>query len=400
MSAPLSAARAVRLIAAREITTRVRTKSFLISNAVLLVVIVGAVVAASVFGGGTSAPPKVGLVGEAGALSQVLERTGAALGTPVRPVALGDEQAARAQVAAGDLDVALVTGPRGGYTALADKGVPAPLRTVLDAAVAQLAVDSAVRSQGVDPALLARATAGAVVTVDALNPARPADGQRLALAYVSVLLLYFQLLVFGLAVATGVVEEKTSRVVELLLSTVKPLHLLAGKVVGIGFIGGLQLAAYGVVGLAAALGTGLLTLTGTALAVFAGTLGWFVLGYAFFAVLYAAAGSMVSRQEEVASTTTPLTVLVIAMFFLAQTSVRDPSGTLASVMSWIPPFSAILMPLRIAAGVASAVQVVGTVLLMAAVTAALAVVASRIYQRSVLRSGTRVRWKEALGRRG
>lgn len=111
-----------------------------------------------------------------------------------------------------------------------------------------------------------------------------------------------QILLFGMYVAMGVVEEKSSRVVELLLSTLRPLQLLWGKIIGIGAVGLLQLAAYGVVGVGAALATDTLTITGTALGVFASTLGWFVLGFAFFAVLYAAAGSMVSRQEDVNST--------------------------------------------------------------------------------------------------
>lgn len=115
-------------------------------------------------------------------------------------------------------------------------------------------------------------------------------------------------------------------------------------------------------------------------------------------MLYAAAGAMVSRQEEIGSTTTPLTIVVLAMFFLAQLTVQNPTGSLSAIMSWIPPFSAILMPLRIAAGVAGPVQVVGTVVLMLAVTSALAVGASAIYRRSILRSGTRVSWRQALGR--
>ena len=198
--------------------------------------------------------------------------------------------------------------------------------------------------------------------------------------------------------ASGVVEEKTSRVVELLLSKIKPLHLLTGKIVGIGIVGLVTLTAYGAAGLAAGVGTGLITITGTAVAVLAGTLGWFVLGYAFFAALYAAAGSLVSRQEEVGSATAPLTLLVLAMFFLAQAAVQDPSGTLSTVASWIPPFSAILMPLRIAAGVTSPVQVIGTVWLMGVATSVLAVMAAKIYQRSVLHTGTKVTWKQALGR--
>jgi ABC-2 type transport system permease protein len=196
----------------------------------------------------------------------------------------------------------------------------------------------------------------------------------------------------------GVVEEKSSRVVELLLSTVRPLQLLWGKILGIGAVGILQLAAYGAAGVGTGLATGMLTVTGTAISVFAGTLGWFVLGFAFFAVLYAAGGSMVSRQEDVNSTTMPLLLLIVAMFVAAINSVGDAESTLSNVLSWIPPFSAIMMPLRIAAGVAPLYQIVGTALIMAATTAALAVVASKIYQRSILRIGKTVTWKEAFAR--
>ena len=394
---PVSGARAVALIADREIRTRLRTKAFLLSNAVVLVVIVAAIIIASVVTSGSSAS-KVGLVGGAGSLSAPVTAAAGALGTAVTVTEVADEQAAREAVSAGRLDVALLGRPDGGVTAITTDQVSTGLRTVLDTAVARQAQDAALTGAGVDPATIRAATARAVVTVDALNPKDPVDRQRLALAYVAVILLYVQLLANGLAVATGVVEEKTSRVVEVLLSTVKPLHLLAGKVLGIGAVGLVQLAAYGLVGIAAGLGSGLLTITGTAVLVFVSTLGWFVLGFAFFAVLYAAAGAMVSRQEEIGSTTTPLTIVVLAMFFLAQLTVQNPTSSLSAIMSWIPPFSAILMPLRIAAGVTGPVQVVGTVVLMLAVTSALAVGASAIYRRSILRSGTRVSWKQAFGR--
>lgn len=144
--------------------------------------------------------------------------------------------------------------------------------------------------------------------------------------------------------------------------------------------------------------TDTLTITGTAISVFASTLGWFVLGFAFFAVLYAAAGSMVSRQEDVNATSGPLMFIILAMFFAAFSSIDNPEATWSTVLSWIPPFSAVLMPLRIAAGVASPFQIVGTIVLMIIVTAALAVVAAKIYQRSILRIGRTVTWKEALGR--
>lgn len=391
-------ARAVRLVAEREVRTQIVSKAFLISNGLILAVIVGGIVVASILTGRSDEPAEVGLVGDAPALSQTLVASGEALGTEVRVMPVGDESTARSQVSAGRLEVALVGRPGGGYTAIVDKRLPAALRPVLDVAIRQVGADAALRTRGVDPAGVAAEVDRASVTVRPLNPPDPDSDQRTGLAYFSVLLLYAQLLVNGIAVASGVVEEKTSRVVELLLSTIRPLQLLTGKIVGIGLIGLAQLAAYALTALVAGAVTGLITVTGAAVTAFVGTLGWFVLGFAFFAVLYAAAASLVTRQEEVASATAPLTVLVLAMFFVAQGSVQDPDGTLSSAMSWIPPFSAILMPLRIASGVTGPVQVVGTVVLMVVVTLGLAVVAARVYERSVLRTGTRVSWQEALGR--
>jgi ABC-2 type transport system permease protein len=136
--------------------------------------------------------------------------------------------------------------------------------------------------------------------------------------------------------------------------------------------------------------------TGLAVGVFASVLFWFILGFGFFAVIYAAAGSLVSRQEDVNSAATPITMVVMAGYVLAQVTLADPSGTVASVMSWIPPFSAMLMPLRIAAGTTNPAQVVGSAVLMLLATAALAVVAARIYERSVLRTGKRVSWSDAV----
>lgn len=107
---------------------------------------------------------------------------------------------------------------------------------------------------------------------------------------------------------------------------------------------------------------------------------------------------MVSRQEDVNATASPLMVLIVAMFFAAFSSVDDPESTWSTVLSWIPPFSAILMPLRIASGVATPLQIVGTIVLMLLVTGALSVVGARIYRRSILRIGRVVTWKEAIGR--
>ncbi|MGO4201831.1 ABC transporter permease [Rhodococcus sp. TAF43] len=394
----ISPARAIALVARREFLTQVSKKSFVISNAIILIAIVGGILAVSLFSGGDDDDrAKVGLVGDQ-SLSTALVATGDAAGNPVEVTEIADEQTARSQVESGDLDVALIPGADNGVTAITESEIESSLRVVLDAAVATQAQSAALAAQGVDATQLAAATEGAVVTVEAIDPPDPERGQRIALSTAVVFLLYMQILVFGMYVAMGVVEEKSSRVVELLLSTLRPLQLLWGKVIGIGAVGLAQLTAYGVAGVGTGVATGALTLGGTAWGTLAGTLGWFVLGFAFFAVLYAATGSMVSRQEDVNSTAMPLTILVMAMFFSAFTAVQDPDGTLSNVLSWIPPFSAILMPLRIAAGVASPAQIAGTIALMLVVTVAMSALAARIYQRSILRMGKTVSWREALAR--
>ncbi|MBY4212721.1 ABC transporter permease [Rhodococcus fascians] len=399
MSSQLNSFSAVSLIAKREFTVQVMKKSFVISNVIILAVIVGGIIAYSIFSGsGDEERDVVGIAGDQ-SIAAVVEATGDAVGSPVEVREIPDAAAARSGVESGDLDVALVPdGTAGAYTAVTESDLTGTLRAVVEGSVATQATNAALAQQGVDQNELGAATSAATVTVDAIDPPDPEAGQRTALALSAVFLLYAQIIGFGMYVAMGVVEEKSSRVVELLLSTVRPLQLLWGKILGIGAVGILQLALYGIAGVGAGLGTGVLTVTGAAVSVFAATLAWFILGFAFFAVLYAAGGSMVSRQEDVNSTTMPLLILIMAMFFAAFYSVSDPESTLANTLSWIPPFSAIMMPLRIAAGVTSPVQIVGSAVLMVITTAILAMGAAKIYQRSILRIGKTVSWKEAFAR--
>ncbi len=399
MSSQLNSFSAVSLIAKREFTVQVMKKSFVISNVIILAVIVGGIIAFSIFSGsGDEERDVVGIAGDQ-SIAAVVEATGDAVGSPVEVREVADAAAARSGVESGDLDVALVPdGTAGAYTAVTESDLTGTLRAVVEGSVATQATNTALAQQGVDQNELGAATSAATVTVDAIDPPDPEAGQRTALALSAVFLLYAQIIGFGMYVAMGVVEEKSSRVVELLLSTVRPLQLLWGKILGIGAVGILQLALYGIAGVGAGLGTGVLTVTGAAASVFAATLAWFILGFAFFAVLYAAGGSMVSRQEDVNSTTMPLLILIMAMFFAAFYSVSDPESTLANTLSWIPPFSAIMMPLRIAAGVTSPVQIVGSAVLMVITTAILAMGAAKIYQRSILRIGKTVSWKEAFSR--
>jgi ABC-2 type transport system permease protein len=126
---------------------------------------------------------------------------------------------------------------------------------------------------------------------------------------------------------------------------------------------------------------------------------WFVLGYLIYALLFAGAGSMVSRQEDVASVSTPVILVLVAGWIIALTvAAPDPAGTATTIFSMISLFSPVIMPVRIAAGVAPLWQVVLSVILVLATIYILAAVAGRIYRNSVLRIGGRVKLGDALSR--
>lgn len=391
----------VALVARREFDVTVHRRSFWISNVIVLAIIIGGIVVAGLAAdSGDRTSYRVGVVGD-GFPTQSLTDTGDSAGIDVRLKRLTNWDEAGAAVRDGSVDVALV--PASPQPFLLAPEDPSPtLVAVIDSTLREKAVEALLVNAGVDSSAMQSAIerAGPVTTV--LDPSDPDKEQRQSISFVVVLVLYMQIIGFGAAVSMGVIEEKSSRVVELLLSTLRPLQLLWGKVIGIGAVGLMQLVIYGVAALTTAELTGSVTITGAAVSAFASAVGWFILGYAFFSVGYAAAGSLVSRAEDAGSVQMPMMFLVIGTAIVAFSTVGQPDSTLAVTLSWIPPFSALLMPMRIAAGSASVVQVFGSIALMLLATAALSVLAAKIYQRSILRLGARISWREAIfaGSRG
>lgn len=384
-----AAARIVALVSRREFDARVRTKSYLIGVLVTALLLAGILVLPALLGDEAT---ELGLVGDQ-ALATGLGEAAQAAEVELTVSELPDEPAARAALRDGDLDAALI--PQGqGYRLLVESEVDPQLRAVVEGTVAQHGIATALAQRGVDPKLLTEAASS--VTLTALNPPEPEADERRGIAFVVVFLMYFQLAAFGVTVAMGVVEEKASRVVEVLLATIRPWQLLLGKVLGIGGAGLLQLLVLGSLGLIVGSTTGVITLTGTAVSVFAASIGWFLLGFLFFAVLYAAAGALVSRMEELNTVTTPMMLLLLAPFLIAVFSLNSPNGGLAATLSWVPPFSPILMPIQQATGRAEPELIALAVVLMLAATALFTFIGGRIYARSVLRTGSRVRLVDAL----
>ncbi len=300
----LGSVTAVGLVAARELRTRLRSKAFLITTAVFVVLLVaGSVVIALV--SGTTLPSTVGFAGPAAPLAGAVSAQAATGREQLRTVVVADEAAGRAELAAGRLDALVLGTPQVFRVEVAQQLDPG-LGSVLGAVAHQQAVAGQVARLGGDPARVRAAVDGATVPVQALRPPQHVDGTRIALGVVTGVLIYLSLLVWGQAVPQGVVEEKSSRVVELLLAAVRPWQLMAGKVLGIGTVGLIQTATVGLVGVVAGLVTGALALPVASAAAAVGWLiVWYLLGFTVYALLFAALGALVSRQEDIASVTSP-----------------------------------------------------------------------------------------------
>jgi ABC-2 type transport system permease protein len=210
-----------------------------------------------------------------------------------------------------------------------------------------------------------------------------------------VLLLYGQLLTYGFWVAAGVVEEKASRVIEVILAAVRPRQLLAGKVVGLGILALGHLCAIAAVGLVAGAAAGAVHVSGALVGAAALAVAWFVVGYAFYSCLFACAGALVPRQEELQSTTMPLTLLILVSFFLSFAVSDDPGGLLAHVTAFIPMTAPLTMPGRIITGDAPAWEVVASLVVTLGAAAALIPLAARVYEGGVLQTGSAVKLRDA-----
>lgn len=384
---------AIALVAGREIRERVRDKSFLISIVVVVVVLGAFVGVPELLGFNDPDVYRVGAVGEeAEPLAEVLSGVSTE-DAEVELSRVDDLAQAEAALADDALDVVL-----SGGELVVDSELPADLGVLVQEASARLRVSEGFAEQGVAADEVARLLDPDPLPVRALDTS-PDAGRAEAAAgfgFLIVFVLYGQLLGYGLAVASGIVEEKQTRVVEILLATLRPAQLLAGKVLGIGVVGLLQLGLTIGLGLGLVLVTGLADLPPGAGEAIAWSLAWFVLGYGFYACAFAIVGALVSRQEELQNASTPLSLTILGALFGSFAALDDPSSTLARVFSFLPPTAPMVMPVRLALGEAAAWEVVVSVAVMVAAIVGAILVAGRVYAGGALQVARKVKLRQAL----
>ncbi|MET4927087.1 ABC transporter permease, partial [Streptomyces sp. PSRA5] len=397
----LSARRAVGLVARREINSRMRTKSFVLST---LGLVLGLGVYTLIILFSKEGPTKVGLDRDVAALRPMLTAVAdRATDLDFEFVTIdgdggGEGNRDRAETMLRDGDVAAVIGgDPADLTVTVERETNEDLLAVVNAAVAEERTARELERAGVDPVEFAERVGSSAAETRTLEPSGHSAAEQFALILSSTGLLYFFFIIYGIMLAQGVVEEKTSRVVELLLSSIRPWQLLAGKLIGVAVVGVTQLVLLGGAAVVLAEGTGAISLP-TAVAGTLVTMGvWFLLGFFLFAAMLAAAAARVSRQEDLQSVVQPVMVLITTPFVLGISLLsKNAHDPVIEWLSLVPPLSPILMPARMLLGIAPAWQVAVSLVLAVAALVGLTRIAGRMYANSVLRSGSRVPLAESL----
>ena len=367
--------RSVWLVARRELIERGRSRAFLLSLGLTMGIILAGIFLPSLIGGATGTN-RLGIVGnppppfyaQLGVIS-------AASNVKIQTEQVPDEATGEGDLRSGSLDGLLVVPSDGGLpTFVVKERKNGSLGQIVGASL----------------------SSGPSLTFRELTPADPNRDTSFLFANVGVILLFISIFTFGTWVLTGVVEEKQSRVVEVVLSTVDARDLLMGKVLGIGLLGLVQLVLMVVVGLGAGVAAHRFTLPPATFGAVAQLFLWFGLGYALYSTALGVLGALASRMEEASNAASPVSFIAMgAYFFSLIVALDDPSGTAARIATFIPPVAPMVVPLRTALGAIEPWEVVVSAALTVATIWVLFVVGGRVYSGVILRTGGRIGLREA-----
>ena len=369
----MTARHTIWLVMRREMREAVRGRQFLLST-VLVLLILGAIVLVTALTGSKNTIA-IGIVRPTPAvLLRDLDRAAAPLRTHVSLHSYPTVAAARDAVAHDKVAVAF-----------AHNGRMLLVRSDSNAtaiAVAQAGARAAFLAPQRPPYAVAK-----------VEPANGGSGGK-GLAFGAAIVLYIAVSMFGSSVLMSVIQEKSGRIVEVLLAALRPRHLLAGKVAGIGLLGLAQIALM-LAGAYAARAAGLVSLPalGRTLPLVAAC---FLCGFALYAVGFAAVGALVSRIEDATAAAMPVSLTMLASYILSLGALPKPDGALATVVTLLPFSAPFALPARQAATSIPAWEYAASFGLMLLAIWLLVRAAGRVYELGLLRSGPRVTFREAL----
>ena len=337
------------LVAGREIRERGRSRGFLLSVVLMLIAVAAAIALPALLdtGPGTKDIGLTGSIPEE--LAAALEVQGDAVDTTIRihryeAVAAGEE-AVRDE----EIDVLVVDARRLEWQRQADE----QLRAIATGAIQLVAIRDRAAAAGIDPdELLAMVEPVPVTNVELGQVAGRTPDDETA-AFIMTLVLFGAISTYGAMVLSGVVEEKSSRTVEVLLARMPARNLLAGKIAGIGLLGLAQIGATALVAGAVGAMVDSVDIPAVRGSVIAWAVVWFLLGYALYATVFGTLGSLASRTEDASSVTGPVTIVLVLGFMVSFATIGSAATTWARLVSWFPLTAPLAMPNRIAMGAAS-----------------------------------------------
>jgi ABC-2 type transport system permease protein len=390
----------VALVAAREMRERFRGRIFRVGTLFILAVVAAAIVIPTL-NKEKSQPQRVGLVGTFSAqLRESVVSTAKSVGVTVDFVLETGAQQARSDLRSGRVSLAILDGR--------ELVVNQPIRPTDSSAAAQivfaLAVNlgelEALQAAHLTPAQARELANARALPVKSLQPGTT-RGTTNTTSLIGIILIFVMLSQYNTRILVGVMEEKSSRVIEVLLAAVRPIRLLTGKVLGIGLVALAQASVIVIFALLLAKSVGSDLLHGTAPMVLLSTLVWLILGYAFYCWVYAAGGSLVERQDQVQSLALPLSLPIIFGYVMALTAAASGNASpFFKVLAYLPPTAPFAMPVLVGLGEVAWWQFFISAAISVVCTVGVARLAAVIYRRAILRTGGRVKLRALLTRAG
>jgi ABC-2 type transport system permease protein len=390
--------RPVWLVAKREIREATRANAFRVTLIISAVALAAIIVIANLGSNGTDTQDVAVAGPDASGRVTGIQQLGAAAGIALRVSEVPDDATARAAVDDEQADVAVsADGTQLTTRKPVDLGGDSELATLLNVLRPSLALDNGLRAAGLTPeqAAAVRDTPPPQITSVRAEDPDEIDTSKIAAATITNILLFILLQTYGQWVLQGVTREKASRVVEVLLAMITPRQLLIGKIVGIGVVALMHAAVLIAVALVTSRVMGVDLTSGVSPGDLAVAGVWFVLGYALYCSAFAAAGSLVSRVEDGQSVAFPI-MLPLLFGYIASFSAAGGASTLLWVLAFIPPTAVVAMPTLYAIGAAEPWMVLVSMGLTVVAIVIVTIVASKVYERSVLHSGRKMSWKDAL----
>ncbi|MEZ0109963.1 ABC-2 type transport system permease protein [Catenulispora sp. EB89] len=392
------------LVAGRELRERLRGRLFRVGTLLILAAVAAAIVIPTLHKNHPT-PQKVGVVSTLtpvvrSAVQAAASAAAAGTGTTATLITEPDAAAARDAVHAGQLTVAVIDDPNQGVSLLVDKSPDSKATSVTAQFVRSLSVvlgeDASFQSAGLSPQQAAQVADTKPLSISSLQPASKKPSG--AFSVIGIVLIFMMLTQYNTWTLMGVMEEKSSRVAEVLLSAVRPARLLTGKVLGIGVAAFAQAALIVTFALVLAESVGSTLMRGSGPLAVAASLTWLLLGYAFYSWVYAAAGSLAERRDQVQSLALPLSMPILFGYAISLSTITGGApSTFYRVLAYLPPTAPFAMPTLVGFGDVAWWQFAASVVISIAATVGVARFAAVVYRRSILRTGRRVGLRDLFG---